>query len=455
MPSRSAIPFLLLMASLSAVARPPVLADYAAVIEETGVRADGQHHLNTQATLERLRALHANTYFFLVQRQRDWDDLRLEFLPAAAKSGLDVWPYFVPPSECPAPCALPFGEDYVRTATEISRLSLAFPNLKGWAIDDFADNVKLFTPEYVGKLRNAGREVNPRLLFYPLLYWRSMEPEFLDPYSTAIDGVILAYRDEPTVNTSRNTTLRAQLTAAESLLRERGKSLILMIYCAPLGRLPIPPGVDYVRDSVSMGLSDAAAGKLAGVVTYALDKSGERASATRNYAHGGRGRATISASGKGIPAGSYGELASPVTVAAAQPVLRFWCTASYTRLPPGYFFVQVSLGDRVVWERDLSALGNNLWEPELVEIAGAVSGDTIHIRLSTKRSTGSISVLIGVDDLEGEDIAVSDPGFEAPGKWIAAQTDPAYLPLVQVFDPELPIRLFEAVSAVYARYSSF
>jgi hypothetical protein len=431
-----------------------MIADYASIIVEAQPRADGNRHADSAATIAAVRALHANTYFYLVHGQSDWDDMRNEFLPAAAKAGLDLWLYFVPPSECPAPCALPFAADYIRIAAETAKLSLTYPNLKGMAIDDFADNLKLYTPEYVGRMRAAGREVNPSFQFYPLLYWRSMLPAFLDQYAPAIDGVIMAYRDEPTINTSRNTTLRAQLDTAESLMSARSKSLVLMVYCAPLGRIPIPPDVAYVRDSVAMALADIRSGKLAGVVTYKLTKSGLPAPTTENYAHTGRGRATILASGTGIPAGSYGEISGRIAVTSGSPSLRLWCTALYTKLPPGYFSLQLLVDDQLAWEQDVSGFESKVWKQERADLGGLLVGKreaTLRLRLALKRPTGSIAVMVGVDDLEAEGFTLDDPGLEDPRQWKPAQTVPAFLPLVQYFDPEQPARIFEAVRDLYAK----
>ncbi len=434
-----------------------IVADYASAIAEVQPRSDGLRHLNTPATLAAIQSIHANTYFFLVHSQFEWDDMRNEFLPAAAKAGLDVWLYFVPPTECPEPCSLPFGADYVRIAEGTAKLSVQYPNLKGMAIDDFADNLKLYTPEYIVRLRNAGRAVNPAFQFLPLLYWRSMLPEFLDRYAAGIDGVIMAYRDEPTINTTRNGSLRAQLDRAEALTGQRGKSLILMMYCAPLGRIPIPPSVAYVRDSLAMGLADVASRKLAGVVTYKLSKTGEPAPATENYAHSGRGRATILESGPGLPAGSFGELTSRVSVTGAAAKLRLWHSGTYAKLPPGYFFLQILVDDRTVWDQDLAETASGTWKEETIDFGDAFVKSreaTLRVRLTNKRSTGSISVILGVDDLAAEGFNLTDPGLEDPAKWTPTQTNPAFLPMVQVFDPDRLRKMQDAVKELYLRASS-
>ncbi len=445
--------FLLLAfsAALSAAERP-IIADYAALLQESKPRADGLRHVDTPASIAALKALHANMHFYLMRNQMDWDDMSKEFLPAAAEAGIDVFPYLVPPTECPDPCKLPFGADYPQIAIEIAKLSLRYPNLKGLAIDDFVYNVKLYTPEYVAHLRNAAREINPKFKFYPLLYWRSMQPAFLDKYAASIDGVIFAYRDEPTINTTRNGSLRAQLDATEAMMRERSKDLVLMIYAAPLGHIPLPPGADYVRDCLAMGLADARGGKLAGVVTYSLSKTRQPSPPAGNYARNGVGRLSILASGSGIPAGSYGELSSRISVTAGAPVLKFWKTGVCRNLPAGNYFMQVLIDDAVAWEQDVSTLEQKVWKQERVELPAALfagkSTATLRLRLALKRNYGNV-VLIGMDDLEVEGFTIADPGFEDQAAWTATQTAPAFLPLVQLFEANRLPRMFDAVSEVY------
>jgi len=93
-----------------------------------------------------------------------------------------------------------------------------------------------------------------------------------------------------------------------------------------------------------------------------------------------------------------------------------------------------------------------VWAQESVSLGDALAGKheaTLRVRLALKRTTGSMSVILGLDDLAAEGFTVEDPGFENPQKWTPAQTAPAYLPLVQYFDPEDHIRAFQAVSEVY------
>ena len=87
-------------------------ADCASAMVEPGARADGSRHLDTPATIETLHRLHAVS------------------ARAAAKAKVSG-SFFVPPSECPATCSLPFAKDHIRIAAEIAKLSLLYPNLKG------------------------------------------------------------------------------------------------------------------------------------------------------------------------------------------------------------------------------------------------------------------------------------------------------------------------------------
>jgi hypothetical protein len=193
---------------------------------------------------------------------------------------------------------------------------------------------------------------------------------------------------------------------------------------------------------------------LAGVVTYKLTKSGLPAPTTENYAHTGRGRATILASGTGIPAGSYGEISGRIAVTSGSPSLRLWCTALYTKLPPGYFSLQLLVDDQLAWEQDVSGFESKVWKQERADLGGLLVGKreaTLRLRLALKRPTGSIAVMVGVDDLEAEGFTLDDPGLEDPRQWKPAQTVPAFLPLVQYFDPEQPARIFEAVRDLYAK----
>lgn len=166
------------------------LADYDAEPRLPNGRVD------VKFLVARLRDLRVTTYYWLVWHARtDWDDLK-QFLPEAARAGIDVWVYLVPPSESPPHTSRysePFRLDYMKWAEQIARLSLQHRNLTGWVIDDFYANHRLFTPEYVGKMRTGARDINPRLVFLPLMYFNEITRRFAEDYHAVIDGVVVAY----------------------------------------------------------------------------------------------------------------------------------------------------------------------------------------------------------------------------------------------------------------------
>lgn len=174
---------------------PPHLADYAPGSRFEFRLPNGR--LDTDMMVKRLHELGVTTYYWLIiEGATDWDDLQL-FLPKAAKAHLQVWVYLVPPSES-APhqgthYPEPFRLDYQRWAEEIAKLSLQQPNLTGWVIDDFYENHAFFTPAYVAEMQRRAHSVNPKLLFYPLMYYPEITRKFVDDYHAIIDGVVVAY----------------------------------------------------------------------------------------------------------------------------------------------------------------------------------------------------------------------------------------------------------------------
>jgi hypothetical protein len=150
--------------------------------------------------LKELVDLHVNTYCFLIWHHAvDWVELH-RFLPEARKRGIDVWVYLTPPTEQPPRhngygYSEPFRTDYPRWARELARLSLEEPNLTAWCIDDFAvaDNLKLFTPDYVRGMVTSARRINPKLAFLPCIYDMGADGKSLRSYAGLFDGVLLCH----------------------------------------------------------------------------------------------------------------------------------------------------------------------------------------------------------------------------------------------------------------------
>jgi hypothetical protein len=151
------------------------------------------------ALLSRLKDLHADSYNWLIWRDAtDWDDLQ-RFLPRAKEQGLRVWVTVVPPTESPPKTrhyAEPFRTDYDRWAVEFAKLSLKEPNLVAWSIDDFSENLRVFTPEKTAAMLKAARAINPKLAFVPCCYFKQVTPKVAANYAPLLDGVLCPYRNE-------------------------------------------------------------------------------------------------------------------------------------------------------------------------------------------------------------------------------------------------------------------
>lgn len=198
------------LADLQAIATPPprlaapICADYDSELREATARADGIQHVDSPALIQKLLAGNIKTYAYLVWHQTtDWDDFRLEFLPAAQAAGIDIWLYLTPPSENKSPSGyVPYGSNYLAWATNTAILAQQFPVLKALAIDDFNGNEALFTPNYVSNMMSAAHACCPNLIFLPVNYDLSHEPTaptkiispaFANAYGPYSGGVIFPY----------------------------------------------------------------------------------------------------------------------------------------------------------------------------------------------------------------------------------------------------------------------
>jgi hypothetical protein len=182
----------------------PIYADYDSELREATARADGIKHVDSPALIQKLRAGNIKTYAYLVWHQKtDWDDFRLEFLPAAQAAGIDVWLYLTPPSENHPPSSyVPYGSNYDAWATNTAVLAQQYPVLKALAMDDFNGNEDLFTPSYVSNMMSAAHAWCSNLIFVPVNYdlshdpgapTRNISPAFANAYGPYIGGVILPY----------------------------------------------------------------------------------------------------------------------------------------------------------------------------------------------------------------------------------------------------------------------
>jgi hypothetical protein len=158
-------------------------------------------HIDSQRLLADLAELRANTYNWLIAgAATDWDDLHT-FLPLARKQGIRVWVTLLPPSESPPKSkhfSEPFRLEFEKWAGELAALSAREPALVAWSIDDFAYNLKVFTPERMRAILAAGREKNPKFAFVPCVYYRQATPSFEKRYREFLDGILFPYRSDST-----------------------------------------------------------------------------------------------------------------------------------------------------------------------------------------------------------------------------------------------------------------
>ncbi|MDR0714011.1 MAG: hypothetical protein LBF89_07125 [Bacteroidales bacterium] len=218
--------------------------------------ADGT--VNMTKLLKELKDIHANTYHWLIRDNNDELDVLKQFLPRARRKHINVWVTIVPPSEQPpvlkAGYAEPYRLDFEKWAKELAGLSLTEPNLVAWSIDDFAHNLKTFTPQYMEKIIKASKEVNPEFLFVPCCYYAQVTDNFIRNYIRFCDGILFPYRAESEKANLQNPHLVEQEI---SRLREKtGIPVILDIYASAHSKLGASTA-EYVEKVLHAGLATA------------------------------------------------------------------------------------------------------------------------------------------------------------------------------------------------------
>jgi hypothetical protein len=164
-------------------------------------KPDGR--LELTRLIRELGEIGANNYNFLIGRaDADWDDLHT-LLPLAREHGIRVWATIMPPSESPPRArrySEPFRLDFEKWASEFAALSKREPALVAWSIDDFAHNLKTFTPDLMTRVIAAQRKANPNFAFAPCVYFRQATPKFATTYGPFCDGLLFPYRSDSTTS---------------------------------------------------------------------------------------------------------------------------------------------------------------------------------------------------------------------------------------------------------------
>jgi hypothetical protein len=434
--------------------RGRVLGDYGTILRKKR-SADGRHVVNTPAMIKQLKKLHINTYFFPVFHEKsDWHDLH-KFLPAAQKAGIIVVVLLIPPAEVKNKKPYPYGTDYIQWAKAIAQVSLKYPNLRGWTIDDFSSHQDTFTPSYVKKLVQSAHNINPELKFTPIVYYAAAScPCFHRKYSSYIDGLIMPYHIFYDVKPLTN-----ELNAITNIWPPN--KVILMAYATRNSNALFSPPANYVREVLQKGLSYENHGKrLAGVVTYKLAKMPqiEHNSICRNFSRGLNLQV-----GKGpTNAGDYAEASyevHPYPTADNYRISFLYRDSRGTSDPKGYHIEQFLVDGHVVWDKDVAADGAS--KPphkaslDLTKYLQAKKNARITFRLYEKHGVGNYSVLVSVSSVQGEGFNISDFSnsgwtFSTKGPKIISAKE--YGPPPGACDIHREQKMFNAVEQLYGSW---
>ncbi|NUR24967.1 MAG: hypothetical protein HOV83_03815 [Catenulispora sp.] len=435
-------------------------------IREGTVRADGLRHLDTPAMIARLQALHANTYDYLVENSPDWPDLS-EFLPAAQAAGIRVYAYLVPPSECPSSPAAPnscdlyapYHKDYVAWGRGIAQLSLTYPNLVGWTVDDMDYSLSLYTPAYVASMRSAGRAIQPGLDFYLQLYRPKITQTLVDSYASGIDGLIMPYRDDPYSNTiwSAQSTMQSQIDAVTAILNRDGKRLILMLYGNKLSSSMLAPDTDYVAALTAKAVADLASGQIAGVILWnlPLGATGVPANGGANLAHLGQGALSFTvAANTDTAAGQYAQAATTVTLDAGSSSCKLvlWRRDNRdTSSPVGYHQKQAYVGGSLVWASDVASEGTDWYTSSQLDITSHLTSGsaTLVLRLAEIKAVSNYSVSVVFDDVSLTGCHIANPTFESDTGWSLSRSGGPVLATVYQYSATYSTDTFDAVAALF------
>ncbi|GAA4524800.1 hypothetical protein [Amycolatopsis samaneae] len=436
-----------------------------AVVREPRPRADGYRHIDTPSLVAKLRREGLNTYVYGIwDAPTDWDDLRTEFAPVAAAAGIRIWVYVVPPSECfddPVPsrsgrCSRPYKLDFVTWAREIAKLSVRYPNVVAWAIDDFliGQNGQLFTPEYMHKIVDAQDAVNPKLGFYTTAYYSdAISPAFYERFAPFIDGIVYPYLGF-TSNTQDPAAVRPNLDAILAQAKPRDMGVLFLLYTNRFLDAALPPDENYVAASIQAALPYARDGRILGINNYGLPLGDKPNITAGNRAAHGIGRLSVALpSFIGTRPGDYAGAEQRVRVdtAAAGKSLSFVdYDGNYGNLGgAGYHFKQLLVDGAVAWESDVTDPGGFGWVRHTVDLTEALRGKesaTITLRILDRNGVGDFPLDVGFDDVTGEGLTVVNGGFENDRGWRLVSDNRALLPSLDHYVQDRPARIREAVA---------
>lgn len=227
-------------------------------------------HIDVPALISSIKAHNANTYNYLIwHSEHDWEDL-LGFLEEAQKEGIDVWITISPPQER---LSEPFGIDYEQWAEEIALLSLKYPCIKAWSIDNIMYLQGKDAVAYLESFTGIAKDINPSIKFIPVVYIYDLQSENFNKFAEHFDGIQFYYKNFP------NKEGFGGYQEAESQIAYAGsvfsKKIIFGIYASPW-QPQYPTTSGYVKELIKIAKK-----KSDGVMIYAMQPEGEKLDAIR------------------------------------------------------------------------------------------------------------------------------------------------------------------------------
>lgn len=432
---------------------------------EAKPRSDGYRHIDTPGLIAKLQGMHATHYTYGIwDSPTDWDDLRLEFLPAAEKAGIQVLAYLVPPSESQVnggKASRPYNTDYVAWAQALANLSLQQKALVAWAIDDFSLNQTFFTPDYLTQVTNTYKQINQNLGFFTTAYYgAAIDDAFLDKYGPFVNGFIYPYLGAPGANNTQDVqSLPSNLNAIKAKFDARKLELILLIYTQRfIGAWPLPTE-SYTAQAIAAGIPYLRDGRIKGIIAYGTQLDDAPTLTSDNKAMYGNGRLSFTVSeSASTTAGSYAQATQQVQVDpnAARYELSFWHFDQYVRTPSGvgYHFKQILIDNNVIFDSDVMDTGWHLWMQgtvlqgpiDVTTLLKGKSTATLTLRLLDKKGVGDFPVDAGFDHLQSLGFTIVNPDFETTEGWALSTTHAAMRPALDIWVPDRPKRIYDAVA---------
>jgi len=147
-------------------------------------KTDGS--VDVEGTIQRLQSNGFRCNVFVMTN--DWASFQ-KLVPAADAAGIDLWPVLIPPSE--GADSHPYDADYVTWAKALAKLSVRYPHLRGFNIDDIdqGNSPNTFTRKYLCQIYRAKQTINPRLQFVPTIY--DLDTTVADRLAGCVDGAWL------------------------------------------------------------------------------------------------------------------------------------------------------------------------------------------------------------------------------------------------------------------------